>query len=81
MGAFASLPVLWASGLPGRIAGAAALAAPLGLWRARRVLAGDGSDRRRHEEVAFWAVALLVVSASLELVAVLFQSPGWPSPR
>ena len=68
--AYASLPVLAATGLPKGIALAAAVPAPVALWRIRRTRAGDFWRPERWESVTFWAVTLLVGTAVAELVGI-----------
>lgn len=69
--AFALHPVILAAlHAPARLAAVVVLA-PVALWRARRALAGDCAARARQEAVAFWAVALLVGSAAVELTAIV----------
>jgi 1,4-dihydroxy-2-naphthoate octaprenyltransferase len=68
---FLLLPVLVLAGLPPLVGGAAALVAPLALWRIRRALHGDWRRPWRWEGLAFWAVALLVATSALELAGFL----------
>lgn len=70
--AYASLPVLVAVGLPSAIALAAALPAPVALWRISRMCAGDFRRPECWESLAFWSVALLIGTALAELVGILF---------
>jgi 1,4-dihydroxy-2-naphthoate octaprenyltransferase len=67
--AFLALPLLALAGLPPRVAGAAALLAPIAWWRIRRVRHGDWRRPWRWEALAFWAVGLLVATSTAELVA------------
>jgi 1,4-dihydroxy-2-naphthoate octaprenyltransferase len=69
------LPVLVTAGLPGRVALAAGLLAPLSLWRMWRLIAGDHRDPARWSALTFWAVALLVLSTAAELLAVISLRP------
>jgi 1,4-dihydroxy-2-naphthoate polyprenyltransferase len=69
------LPLLVLAGLPGRVALAAGLLAPLSLWRMGRLRAGDHRDPARWAALTFWAVALLVLTAAAELVAVISLRP------
>jgi 1,4-dihydroxy-2-naphthoate octaprenyltransferase len=69
--AFAGLPLLALAGLPPIVALAAAIPAPLALWRIRRTLHGDWRRMRRWEGLTFWAVALLVFTSVAELVGFL----------
>lgn len=68
--AYAALPVLAAVGLPKAIALAAAVPAPVALWRIMCTRAGDFRRPERWESVTFWAVALLVSTAVAELVGI-----------
>jgi 4-hydroxybenzoate polyprenyltransferase len=68
--AYTSLPVLVAAGLPQEIALAAAVPAPVALWRITGTHAGDGRHPERWERSTFWAVALLVGTAVAELVGI-----------
>jgi 1,4-dihydroxy-2-naphthoate polyprenyltransferase len=72
LAAFAWLPIAYALGLPGRIALAGALPAPLALYRLARV--ADYRDPAAFERLAFGAVALLVATSSCELAATLSAS-------
>jgi len=67
--AFAMLPLLALAGLPPAVAVAAALPAPIAVWRVRRVLHGDWRRPWRWETLTFWAVALLVLTSAAELAA------------
>ncbi|HSY40041.1 MAG TPA: prenyltransferase [Polyangia bacterium] len=69
--AFGALPFFVRGGLPGRVAAAPALLAPVAIWQALRVARGGYDDSARWESVAFWSVALLIASSSLELAATL----------
>lgn len=62
----------WALGsLPAPVAIVGAVLAPLGLWRAWRMLAGDFRYRHRWAALAFWSVALLAFSSVAQLAAWL----------
>ena len=67
--AFAWLPIAYVLGLPGRIALAAAIAAPLAVYRISRV--ADHRHPAAFERLAFGAVALLVATTACELAAAL----------
>ena len=69
------LPLLVLGGLPGRVALAAGLLAPLSLWRMRRLMAGDHRDPARWPALTFWSVALLVLTTAAELLAVVSLRP------
>ena len=64
---FASLPIAWACGLPGKVCAAAACLAPLAVWRVVRV--SDHADASAHERMGFYGVALLVATSVAELIA------------
>ena len=70
LAAFGALPLLARAGLPARVAGAPLLFAPVAIWQAVRVARGAYGDSARWGSVAFWAVALLIASAGIELAAV-----------
>jgi len=67
--AYLWLPVAVALGLPGRVAGLAALTAPVALWRMARV--GEHRDPTAYERLTFFAVFVLVATSLAELVAVV----------
>ncbi|MEO7731579.1 MAG: prenyltransferase [Kofleriaceae bacterium] len=67
--AYLWLPVAVALGLPGRIAGLAALTAPVALWRILRI--ADHRDPAAYERLTLFAVALLVATSLAEVVAVV----------
>jgi 1,4-dihydroxy-2-naphthoate octaprenyltransferase len=68
---FVALPVLAWAGLPGRVAAAAALLAPIGLWQAARAARGAFRDPARWESLAFWSVAQLISTAGAQLAATV----------
>jgi 1,4-dihydroxy-2-naphthoate octaprenyltransferase len=72
--AYLSLLLAVPSGLPAAVAWAAAAPLPVAAWRIRRVWRGDHEDPRRFESVAFWAVALLVATAVMEMLAFLVSA-------
>ena len=67
--AYLWLPVAVALGLPGRIAGLAALTAPVALWRIMRI--ADHRDPAAYERLTFFAVFVLVATSLAEVVAVV----------
>ncbi len=67
--AFLWLPGAWALGLPARVALAAAILAPIAIWRI--VNLGDHARPSVHERLAFFGVLLLVVTAAAELAGWL----------
>ena len=71
--AYLTLP-LWVSfGLPPRFAIATACTSPLAAWQVTRVAGGAWRERERWNSVAFGSVALLVVTAAVEIVASLVK--------
>jgi len=68
---FLALPLLAWAGLPARVAAAAALLAPIGLWQATRSARGGFADPARWESLAFWSVAQLMATAVAELAATV----------
>jgi 1,4-dihydroxy-2-naphthoate octaprenyltransferase len=70
LAAFGALPLLARAGLPARVAAAPLLLAPVAIWQSLRVARGAYGDSARWGSVAFWAVALLIASAGVELAAV-----------
>src|SRR3954471_11010456 len=70
LAAFGALPLLARAGLPARVAAAPVLLAPFAIWQSVRVARGAYGDSARWGSVAFWAVALLIASAGVELAAV-----------
>ncbi|HVR61149.1 MAG TPA: prenyltransferase [Polyangia bacterium] len=69
--AYAALPVLVACGLPGRLAAAFLLTAPVAAWQVARMRRGAWRDPARWESLAFVAVAMVGVGSGLMLVAAL----------
>ena len=67
--AFVTLLLAPLAGLPGRVALAGLLVAPLALWRAWRTAGGkDFRQPGKFPAIAFWAVALLSITGAAELV-------------
>lgn len=69
--AYATLPILVAAGLPATVAVAAALLAPIAVWR---ICCGRGGRALRPESwesLTFWSVALLTLTAAAELAGFL----------
>ena len=69
LAAFGLLPIWALAGLPPRVALAPLILAPIAIWQAVRVARGGYGDSARWGSIAFWSVALLIASASLELAA------------
>lgn len=67
---FLSLPLLVVLGLPGRIALAAALPAPLGAWHAWRLFRGAFRLPEAWESLAFTSVVLVLSTTCAELAGV-----------
>jgi 1,4-dihydroxy-2-naphthoate polyprenyltransferase len=76
LAAFGALPLLARAGLPARVAAAPLLLAPIAIWQSVRVARGVYGDSARWGSVAFWAVALLIASAGVELAAVASMAGG-----
>jgi 1,4-dihydroxy-2-naphthoate polyprenyltransferase len=76
LAAFGALPLLARAGLPARVAAAPVLLAPLAIWQSVRVARGAYGDSARWGSVAFWAVALLIAGAGVELAAVASMMPA-----
>jgi 1,4-dihydroxy-2-naphthoate octaprenyltransferase len=70
---YLSLPFLVSFGLWPRIAIAASTTAPIAAWQIIRVAGGAWRERDRWESVAFWSVALLVVTAGAQLIAAVTE--------
>jgi 1,4-dihydroxy-2-naphthoate octaprenyltransferase len=66
--AYLWLPIAYWLGLPSRVAAAAAIPAPIALWRILRV-AVDHRDPLAYERLTFFAVFLLVATSAAMLVA------------
>jgi 1,4-dihydroxy-2-naphthoate octaprenyltransferase len=71
--AYAWLPFAYMLGLPSRVAAAAAIPAPIALWRALRV--ADHRDPAAYERLTFFAVFLLVATSGAMVIA--FVSLVW----
>ncbi|MDQ3335917.1 MAG: prenyltransferase [Myxococcota bacterium] len=71
--AYLWLPIAYALGLPARVAAAAAIPAPIALWRIARV-AADHRDPLAYERLTFFAVFLLVATSAAMLVAFVTLS-------
>jgi 1,4-dihydroxy-2-naphthoate polyprenyltransferase len=76
LAAFGLLPIWALAGLPPRIALAPLVLAPIAIWQAVRVARGGYGDSTRWGSIAFWSVALLIASASLELAATALGDSG-----
>ena len=74
--AFGALPLWVMAGLPARVAAAPIVLVPIAVWQASRVARGAYGERERWGSVAFWAVALLIASAGIELAATATLPPG-----
>jgi 1,4-dihydroxy-2-naphthoate octaprenyltransferase len=71
--AYLWLPIAYWLGLPSRVAAAAAIPAPIALWRILRV-AVDHRDPLAYERLTFFAVFLLVATSAAMLVAFVTLS-------
>ncbi|HEX7597395.1 MAG TPA: UbiA family prenyltransferase, partial [Polyangia bacterium] len=69
--AYGSLPALHAAGLPGAVALAAAVPAPLALWQVTRMRAGRSLQPGNWEAYTFWSAALLVLTAAAEIAGFM----------
>jgi 1,4-dihydroxy-2-naphthoate octaprenyltransferase len=67
--AYLWLPVAVVLGLPARVAGLAALTAPIALWRILRI--ADHRDPAAYERLTFFAVFVLVATSAAEVIAVV----------
>jgi 1,4-dihydroxy-2-naphthoate octaprenyltransferase len=65
------LPLLAHAGLPRAAAAAVLLTAPIAGWQLSRMRRGDWRDPARWESLAFWSVALLILTSAAELVAFI----------
>jgi 1,4-dihydroxy-2-naphthoate octaprenyltransferase len=74
LAAYAILPLLVALGLPLHVAAGAAVTAPLAAWQGWRVRHGAWADPACWNSLGFWAIALLMGTATAELVAFLLGS-------
>ncbi|MGB8295110.1 MAG: isoprenylcysteine carboxylmethyltransferase family protein [Polyangia bacterium] len=69
--AYAVLPILVAAGLPLAVGLAAALLAPLAVWRILHARGGQALRPGNWEALTFWSVALLTLTAAAELTGFL----------
>ncbi|HEY2902718.1 MAG TPA: prenyltransferase, partial [Polyangia bacterium] len=67
--AYLILPALVAAGLPLRMALAVLVPFPVGAWQIARIATGAWRNPQRWESVAFWSVALLILTGMAELLA------------
>ena len=65
---YGSLLLLVRFGLLPIAAGAALLTSPIAAWQFWSMRRGDFRDSTKWESIAFWSVALLVLTSALELV-------------
>ncbi len=72
LAAYLWLPVAVLIGLPGRVAIACAIPAPVALWRIIRI--ADHRDRDAFERLTFFAVFLLVATSACELAAFVVSA-------
>jgi 1,4-dihydroxy-2-naphthoate octaprenyltransferase len=72
--AYLSLPVLARLGLPPLAALAVLLPLPLAIWQAYRVMRGAWAKPAAWNSLAFWSIALLILSGGLEFLAFLWLS-------
>jgi 1,4-dihydroxy-2-naphthoate polyprenyltransferase len=76
LAAYAVLPLLVTLGLPARVAVSAAVSSPVAAWQGWRVWHGAWADRARWNSLGFWAIALVISTATAELLAFLLGSIG-----
>ncbi len=57
-------------------AGAALLTSPIAAWQFWRMRRGDFRDPARWESIAFWSVALLIVTSAAELIGFVVAGRG-----
>ena len=76
LAAYAVLPLLVALGLPSWVAVGATVTAPLAAWQGWRVWRGAWANPARWNSLGFWAIALLMSTATAELLAFLSGSIG-----
>jgi 1,4-dihydroxy-2-naphthoate octaprenyltransferase len=74
--AYVSLPILVALGLPLLVALAALLPLPVALWQGYRMRRGAWADPLAWNSLAFWSVGLVIVSAGLEVLVILWLVVG-----
>jgi 1,4-dihydroxy-2-naphthoate octaprenyltransferase len=67
--AYGALPFLVILGLPAPVAAAVILPLPVALWQGYRLGRSAWADPAAWNSLAFWSIALLIVSASLETLA------------
>jgi 1,4-dihydroxy-2-naphthoate octaprenyltransferase len=71
---YVSLPLLVLVGLPPIVAVCGLLTSPIAAWQVWRMRRGAFRDPARWEGVAFWSVALLVVTSALELIGFVIAA-------
>jgi 1,4-dihydroxy-2-naphthoate octaprenyltransferase len=71
LAAYAMLPALAWLGLPLLPAASIGLGLPITAWQARRALRGVWADPAAWNSLGFWAIALLMGTAAVEIVAFL----------
>jgi 1,4-dihydroxy-2-naphthoate octaprenyltransferase len=67
--AYGTLPILVQLGLPLLVAQAVILPLPVALWQAYRIGRGAWTDPSAWNSLAFWSIALMILSAVLEALA------------
>jgi 1,4-dihydroxy-2-naphthoate polyprenyltransferase len=68
---YVSLPLLVLAGVPTIVAACALLTSPIAAWQVWRMHRGAFRAPEKWESIAFWSVALLVVTSALELIGFL----------
>jgi 1,4-dihydroxy-2-naphthoate octaprenyltransferase len=74
IGVYVWLPLLVPVGLPPIVAVCALLTSPIAAWQVLRMHRGAFRDPARWESIAFWSVALLVVTSALELIGFVLAA-------
>jgi 1,4-dihydroxy-2-naphthoate octaprenyltransferase len=76
LAAYAMLPLLVYLGLPAHVAAAAVVTAPIAAWQSWRVWRGAWGDPASWNSLGFWGIALLIGTATAELLAFLLAPVG-----
>jgi 1,4-dihydroxy-2-naphthoate octaprenyltransferase len=76
LAAYAVLPLLVMLGLPARVVASATVSSPVAAWQGWRVWRGGWADPAHWNSLGFWAIALLMGTATAELLAFLPGSIG-----
>jgi len=71
---YVTLPLLVWAGLPRIVAACALPTSPIAAWQVWRMRRGAFREPPRWESIAFWSVALLIVTSALELVGFVLAA-------